>query len=151
MPSTYYPWAVFYRKSVFAQKGYQVPKTLDQFKALEPTFRDIQAYFKSLRAPKYPFPIDQPRADRGRTLFASTCAKCHGTYGENETYPNLIIDLKKIGTDPARANGLTDAFVAPPSTRPIRNRSATRPRRSTASGRPPLISTTAPCRPSPPS
>jgi len=29
MPSTYYPWAVFYRKSVWAAKGYEVPKTLD--------------------------------------------------------------------------------------------------------------------------
>ena len=34
VPSTYYPWAVFYRKSVFQDKGYQVPKTLDEFKAL---------------------------------------------------------------------------------------------------------------------
>ena len=34
VPSTYYPWAVFYRKSVFADKGYQIPKTLDEFKAL---------------------------------------------------------------------------------------------------------------------
>ena len=34
MPFTYYPWAVFYRKSVFEEKGYQPPKTLDEFKAL---------------------------------------------------------------------------------------------------------------------
>lgn len=34
VPMTYYPWAVFYRKSVFAEKGYEVPTTLDQFKAL---------------------------------------------------------------------------------------------------------------------
>ena len=34
VPLDYYPWAVFYRKSVFAEKGYQVPKTLDEFKAL---------------------------------------------------------------------------------------------------------------------
>ena len=34
IPSTYYPWAVFYRKSVFAEKGYQVPKTLDNLKTL---------------------------------------------------------------------------------------------------------------------
>src|SRR5205085_7155247 len=29
-----YPWAVFYRKSVFKQHGYKVPKTWDQFMAL---------------------------------------------------------------------------------------------------------------------
>ena len=34
MPLTYYPWAVFYRKSVFQEKGYEVPKTLDEFKTL---------------------------------------------------------------------------------------------------------------------
>ncbi|MEO7060650.1 MAG: ABC transporter substrate-binding protein [Lapillicoccus sp.] len=34
MPSTYYPWAVFYRKSVFAAKGYEIPKTLDDLNAL---------------------------------------------------------------------------------------------------------------------
>ena len=32
--STYYPWAVFYRKSVFAEDGYQPPKTLDELKTL---------------------------------------------------------------------------------------------------------------------
>ena len=34
VPFYYYPWAVFYRKSVFKAKGYTPPKTLDQFKAL---------------------------------------------------------------------------------------------------------------------
>jgi multiple sugar transport system substrate-binding protein len=34
MPSTYYPWAVFYRKSLWAEKGYAVPKTLDELKTL---------------------------------------------------------------------------------------------------------------------
>ncbi len=34
VPSTYYPWAVFYRKSLWQQKGYQPPKTLDEYIAL---------------------------------------------------------------------------------------------------------------------
>jgi len=34
VPFYYYPWAVFYRKSVFQQRGYTPPKTLDEFKAL---------------------------------------------------------------------------------------------------------------------
>jgi multiple sugar transport system substrate-binding protein len=34
VPMTTYPWAVFYRKSVFAQHGYQVPTTWDQLVAL---------------------------------------------------------------------------------------------------------------------
>ncbi|GAA2279840.1 extracellular solute-binding protein [Nonomuraea roseoviolacea subsp. roseoviolacea] len=34
VPFTYYPWAVFYRKSLWRQKGYQPPRTLDEFTAL---------------------------------------------------------------------------------------------------------------------
>ncbi|WP_426562729.1 ABC transporter substrate-binding protein [Angustibacter sp. McL0619] len=34
VPFTNYPWAIFYRKSVFADKGYQIPKTLDDLTAL---------------------------------------------------------------------------------------------------------------------
>jgi len=34
IPFYYYPWAVFYRKSVFEKNGYEVPKTLDDLKAL---------------------------------------------------------------------------------------------------------------------
>src|SRR6478736_1002210 len=34
VPSTYYPWAIFYRKSVWAEKGYTPPKTLDELKTL---------------------------------------------------------------------------------------------------------------------
>jgi multiple sugar transport system substrate-binding protein len=34
VPSTYYPWAIFYRKSVWQKHGYQEPKTLDELKAL---------------------------------------------------------------------------------------------------------------------
>jgi multiple sugar transport system substrate-binding protein len=34
VPFYYYPWAIFYRKSVWAQRGYTPPKTLDELKAL---------------------------------------------------------------------------------------------------------------------
>ncbi len=34
VPFYNYPWAVFYRKSVFAERGYTPPKTLDEFKTL---------------------------------------------------------------------------------------------------------------------
>ncbi|WP_326623754.1 ABC transporter substrate-binding protein [Streptomyces decoyicus] len=34
VPYYYYPWAVFHRKSVFQEKGYDVPKTFDQYRAL---------------------------------------------------------------------------------------------------------------------
>jgi multiple sugar transport system substrate-binding protein len=34
VPLYNYPWAVFYRKSLFEEKGYEVPATLDEYKAL---------------------------------------------------------------------------------------------------------------------
>ena len=87
-------------------------KSLDQFKELEPTFRDIQAYLKSLTPPKYPFAIDEAKAQTGQTIFAKTCAKCHGTYGPGAEYPDRIVSLKEIGTDPARAFGTSPRLVA---------------------------------------
>jgi multiple sugar transport system substrate-binding protein len=34
IPFYYYPWALFYRKSVFEKNGYEIPKTLDELKTL---------------------------------------------------------------------------------------------------------------------
>ena len=85
---------------------------LDDLKRLEPTFRDLQAYLRSLTPPKYPFSVDTARAERGRAVFEKTCSKCHGAYGADESYPNVVVPLEKIGTDPARAKGLTPRMVA---------------------------------------
>lgn len=87
-------------------------KTPSELKALEPTFRDIQAYLLSLKPPPYPFTIDREKADRGKVVFAATCTKCHGTYGADGKYPNRVVELDVIGTDPARARGLSNRLVA---------------------------------------
>jgi hypothetical protein len=74
----------------------------------EPTFADIQAYILSLRPPRYPFPIDADLAAKGEQVFRRTCARCHGTYGENWTYPNRIVPIDVIGTDRTRFEGFTE-------------------------------------------
>jgi hypothetical protein len=38
-------------------------------------------------------------AKEGETVFINNCSKCHGTYGANETYPNLLIPSNIIKTD----------------------------------------------------
>jgi hypothetical protein len=86
-------------------------KTLDEFKSLEPTFRDIQAYLLSLEPPKYPFPIDAVKAKRGDAIFEKTCTRCHGSYGANPSYPSKIVPLDVIQTDPARSLGISDRAV----------------------------------------
>ena len=73
-------------------------------KSQEPTFKDIQAYLLSLKPPKYPFPIDTKKAAAGKAIFEKTCSRCHGTYGPDGEYPNRIIDLDVIGTDPTLAS-----------------------------------------------
>jgi len=85
--------------------------TPQEFHAAEPKFRDIQAYLNTIEAPKYPGPVDAALAARGRTLFEANCAKCHGTYGEEPTYPNRIIPLAEIGTDPQRYHAIGPRFA----------------------------------------
>jgi mono/diheme cytochrome c family protein len=77
------------------------------FEREEPTFRDIQAFILGLEPPKYPFPIDTALARQGEQVFGKTCARCHGTYGPNGTYPNKIVSLDVIGTDRRRYEGLS--------------------------------------------
>jgi RoxA-like, cytochrome c-like len=77
----------------------------------EPVFADIHAFVTGVEPPKYPFPMDVRRADRGRELFADRCVRCHGTYGPNGTYPNKIVPLDKIGTDPRLAESFSERNV----------------------------------------
>lgn len=76
--------------------------TPQDFHQAEPAFRDIQQYLLTLEPPRYPFPIDTAKARRGEVVFRQHCARCHGTYGPQWTYPNKIVPLQEIGTDPAR-------------------------------------------------
>ncbi|HZU36782.1 MAG TPA: hypothetical protein VFA18_12765 [Gemmataceae bacterium] len=70
-------------------------------------FVDLHAYIFTLEPPHYPFPIDRKLAERGKDLFVKNCARCHGTYGEHWTYPNKIVPLNTIGTDPLLSEALT--------------------------------------------
>ncbi|MDG2305744.1 MAG: hypothetical protein P8R42_14095 [Candidatus Binatia bacterium] len=79
---------------------------VEQARRIDAWFRDIQAFVDSVRAPKYPRAIDAALASEGEEVFVANRARCHGTYSENEadeTYPNLLIPLDVIGTDPAVA------------------------------------------------
>jgi mono/diheme cytochrome c family protein len=77
------------------------------FETEEATFRDIQAYILSLEAPKYPKVTVAKLVDKGAGIFAKTCSKCHGTYGKDPTYPNLIVPARTIRTDTRRLEGIS--------------------------------------------
>lgn len=81
--------------------------SVDEAKAIDAYFPDIAAYIASIDPPKYPSSVDTALADHGRTVFASTCSRCHGTYGSGGAYPNLLVSLSEIATDPLLATGST--------------------------------------------
>jgi mono/diheme cytochrome c family protein len=82
----------------------------EKIRSWESDFTDILAYLKTIEAPKYPFPVDRQLAADGEKVFARTCAECHGSYGPNGKYPNRIVPLEVVGTDPLRLHGLTKEF-----------------------------------------
>lgn len=66
-------------------------------------FADVLAFINSIEAPIYPLALDDEKVTRGKSIFEDNCSKCHGTYGSNESYPNLFVDLGIVGTDPVLA------------------------------------------------
>ena len=80
---------------------------------------DILAWLESLEPPTWSGPpIDDALAQEGEAVFEAHCASCHGTYGAEESYPNLLVPLEMVGTDPAYAeffaleSALTDWYNA---------------------------------------
>ncbi len=74
--------------------------SVEEAERIDSVFNDVRAYLTTLRPPPYPYPIDRKLAAEGRDVFEAFCSECHGTYGEKESYPNLIIPLEEVGTDP---------------------------------------------------
>ncbi|HZG24303.1 MAG TPA: hypothetical protein VEZ17_06980 [Chitinophagaceae bacterium] len=60
---------------------------------------DVLSYIKSLEPPKYPRAVNEDLAENGRAIYITSCAKCHGKYGNEEEYPNLLIPESIIKTD----------------------------------------------------
>ncbi|SDL27337.1 c-type cytochrome [Kriegella aquimaris] len=68
---------------------------------------DVLAYINSLEPPQYPYEIDTNLSAQGKMIFETNCTSCHGTYGTDSTYPNFMVSLKTIGTDPELSNHYT--------------------------------------------
>ncbi|MCC9658482.1 c-type cytochrome [Rhodopirellula halodulae] len=116
------PWWHFHKRPYlyidgFAQKGHRglmqftlVPENgPDFYRDNEDHFRDVFAFLSALRPPKYEGPIDEDLAETGRHLFNDNCSRCHGTYGAGGDYPNQMVPIDEIGTDPVRFEALTVA------------------------------------------
>jgi hypothetical protein len=60
---------------------------------------DVLTYIYSLAPPVYPRPLDKKMVKEGGVLFVKNCSSCHGSYGKDGQYPNLLIPEQVIGTD----------------------------------------------------
>ncbi len=76
-------------------------------------FGDVLAYIRSIKPPSYPQHIDEGLAATGKEVFLNTCSGCHGTYGPDGAYPNLLVPGALIKTDSLlfRANQQAKPFV----------------------------------------
>ena len=72
---------------------------------------DIRAFLESIEPPAFPWEVDTALAAEGEALFNTNCASCHGTYGDDPGYPNRVIALDRIGTDPMYAQTMTDGSL----------------------------------------
>lgn len=77
--------------------------TVEEARELDGYAPHLRAYIASLEPPEYPWEIDQALATQGQMVFEETCRTCHGSYGEDWSYPNRVVGLEKIGTDPLLA------------------------------------------------
>lgn len=114
------PWWHFKKKhhlyiDGFAEKGHRGLMQFmlvrqngpEKFRAWEDDFRDVFEFISSVPSPKYSGPIDSGLAREGEKIFVDQCSSCHGTYGAGGKYPEQIIPLDEIGTDPVRYQSLS--------------------------------------------
>jgi mono/diheme cytochrome c family protein len=89
-------------------------KDSSEARSVSKHFGDVLAYIVSLQPPKYPKPIDKELALKGEIVFIDNCSRCHGTYGKNESYPNLLIPIGIVQTDSAliKSNQQNPQFIA---------------------------------------
>lgn len=98
------PAGVTYRLAIsLDESGKDLQQAIQEFDRVGP------AYFKSLRAPVYPWidSVDREKASRGFELYQAKCESCHGKVTTNEggyflDPANYNKEIKDIGTDPQR-------------------------------------------------
>ena len=84
----------------------------DQADSIFNQFSDVIAWLNQITPPSYPLEIDGDRSNRGQLIFEMRCSQCHGTYSTDpsqEIYPNLLIALSEVGTDPVYATELYES------------------------------------------
>lgn len=63
-------------------------------------FDDALAWVQQIKPPAYPYHINSRAAQEGSRVFEEHCSTCHGSYLTSESYPNKLVSLQEVGTDP---------------------------------------------------
>ena len=87
--------------------------------AAVPRVAEIMAGFlANYRPPRFPGPIAEDKALRGREVYAARCAPCHGTTSEGlrdvsiVSFPNRLSSQDEMGTSPRRWQAIDEELVA---------------------------------------
>jgi mono/diheme cytochrome c family protein len=73
----------------------------------EEDFRQILEWMQTIEPPAYGGRVDRELANRGRVVFNDHCSRCHGTYGEKLSYPERVVPIGELQTDPVRLTALS--------------------------------------------
>ena len=74
-----------------------------------PSLHRVRDWLMDLQPPEYPFPIEASLAEKGKTIYANTCAECHA-FGGAKT--GTVEDIKNILTDRGRLDSYTSELAA---------------------------------------
>jgi len=90
---------------------------IEELLEIDSYFHHVRAWITRLEPPRWPGELDEERATRGAGHYQALCSRCHGTYERTRTrrdldrYPNLIIPIDEVGTDPMLLS-FEETFVA---------------------------------------
>jgi mono/diheme cytochrome c family protein len=89
-------------------------ESLASLQAKDATFQDLYQYILSFDPPAWSATeLDRSRQTRGKAVFEATCASCHGVQsGPSAEYPNRVVSLADVKTDPVRARCFDDGDAA---------------------------------------
>ncbi|HEX2101701.1 MAG TPA: hypothetical protein VHF69_13595, partial [Candidatus Synoicihabitans sp.] len=84
-----------------------IPTTLDR-----EAMRRTEQWLLDVEPPPFPYPIDQALAERGRPLYASYCAHCHGASGRDFSgeLVGRVTSIDEIKTDRHRLDSYSHAL-----------------------------------------
>jgi mono/diheme cytochrome c family protein len=89
-----------------------------------PRVREVMHWLSRYQPPPFPGPVDGTLAARGRGVFTTRCASCHGHYDDSPSrphlldYPNRLVSQAFIGTDSVRWRAVNDTVLHWQATHP---------------------------------